>query len=166
MSQPHFTLTITAGAVAWYAAIVSTLSSTIQFANYLRDRVHIKIKVQRNMETVNDPVHEGMHLTMVTVTNGGRRPVTITNVGLMYLYNRGAIFTDNIPHIPCELTEGKYVTTLVDQVGLRFDEIRYFVAYDAVGREYRSHFAPRHRRIYWWFRRKLSRENGKDSKKG
>ena len=55
MPQPHFTLTITAGAVAWYAAIVSTMSSTIQFANYLRDRVHIKIKVQRNMETVNDP---------------------------------------------------------------------------------------------------------------
>jgi len=84
--QPHFTVTITASAVAWYAAIVSTVSSAIQYANYLRDRVHIKVKVQKNMETVNDPIHDGMLLTMVTVTNAGRRPVTVTNVGLMYLY--------------------------------------------------------------------------------
>jgi len=155
MPQPHFTVTISASAVAWYAAIVSTLSSAVQFANYLRDRVHVGITVQKNMQTVNDPIHDGMTLTIVKVTNSGRRPVTITNVGVMYLDDRGAIFTDNIPHIPSELTEGKYITTLADQKKLRFDEIRYFVAYDAVGREYRSHFAPRHRRIYWWFRRKL-----------
>lgn len=154
MPQPHFTLTITASAVAWYAAVVSTISSAIQVGNYLRDRVHVKIKIQKNMETINDPVHEGMLLTRITVTNAGRRPVTITNVGTMYLENKGCIFTDNTPRIPCELTEGKYITTLVDQEGLRFDEIRYFVAYDAVGREYRNHFAKWHRRVYWWFRRK------------
>jgi len=158
MSQPYFTLTITAGTVAWYAAIVSTVNSAIQFANYLRDRVRVKLTVQKNMETVNDPVHDGMSLTMFKVTNTGRRPVTITNVGMMYLHNKGAIFTDTVPRIPCELTEGKFITTLVDQSALRFGEIRYFVAYDAVGREYRSGFAPRHRRVYWWFRRKFSKE--------
>ena len=113
------------------------------------------------MESINDPLHDGMHLTMVTVTNTGRRPVTITNVGIMYLRNLGAIFPDNTPRIPCELTEGKYIITLVNQEGLHFDEIRYFVAYDAVGREYRGEFAPRHRRIFWWFRRKFSHDNVK-----
>jgi hypothetical protein len=98
MPQPHFTLTITATAVGWYAAIVSTLSSSVQFANYLRDRVHVGVKVQKNMQTVNDPVHEGMTLTMVKVTNSGRRPVTITNVGLMYLDDRTfPIFPANLP---------------------------------------------------------------------
>ena len=107
------------------------------------------------METMNDPAHDGMTLTIVTVTNAGRRPVTITNVGLMYLGNDGAVFGDMVPRIPCELTEGKYVTSFVNQNDLRFDEVRYFVAYDAVGRKYSSNFASRHRRVYWWFRRKL-----------
>jgi hypothetical protein len=56
-------------------------------------------------------------VTRVTVTNAGRRPVTITNVGIMYLYDMGAIFPENTPRIPCELTEGKYITTLVNASG-------------------------------------------------
>jgi hypothetical protein len=60
---------------------------------------------------VNDPVHEGMHLTMITVTNAGRRPVTVPNVGLMCVYHRGAIFTDSIPHIyPSEIDALAFLT--------------------------------------------------------
>jgi hypothetical protein len=155
---PHFTVTITASVVAWYAAIVSTLSSAIQVANHLRDRVRVRVTLKKNMETMNDPVHHGMKLTLVKTVNTGRRPVYITNVGMVYLDDRGAIFNDNTPRLPCELTEGKYVQTFFDQSKLNFDEVRYFVAYDAVGREFRTHFASRHRRVYWWFRRRLKRK--------
>lgn len=157
MQTHHFTLTITASAVAWYAAIVSTLSSGVQFAHFLRDRVRVRVKFQRNMKTIGDPLRDGMKLTMLTVTNTGRRPVTITNIGMMFLKNEGAILTDTNPRVPCELTEGKYVTALVNEKNLPFDEIRSFEAYDSSGRTFRRNFAPWHRRAVWFCRRKVGK---------
>jgi hypothetical protein len=105
------------------------------------------------METVNDPLHDGICLTMVTVTNAGRRPVTITNIGLSYLQGKGAILADMVPRVPCELTEGKFITAFVDEEGLRFEEIRQFWACDAVGHKYKYQFTPWHKRAVWAVRR-------------
>jgi hypothetical protein len=154
MQTHHFTLTITASAVAWYAAITSTVIAFVQTANYLRDRVRVKVKFQRGMETVGDPRYEGMTLTMITVSNTGRRPVTITNMGMMYLQNRGAVFPNSTPRIPCELTEGKYLTALINEKEMPFEKIRSFEAYDSAGRTFRKNFAPWRQRVFWYFRRK------------
>ena len=157
MQAHHFTLTITASAVAWYAAIVSTLTSGVQFANFLRDRVRIKINFQRGMETMGDPQRDGMTLMLITVSNTGRRPVTITTLGMMYLQSRGAVFPDTQPRLPCELTEGKYVVAYVDESGLPFEKVRCFEAYDSVGRTFRVNYASWHRRAFWYFRRKFEK---------
>ncbi len=45
MHQPFI---ISAGAVAWYAAIVSTIVRLVQVLNYLRDRAKIKIIFYQN----------------------------------------------------------------------------------------------------------------------
>ena len=63
MAQPHFTLTITASAVAWYAAILSTVGTTLQLAHYFRDRIRLKIKYRKNMEIFGDPLRSGMTFT-------------------------------------------------------------------------------------------------------
>lgn len=160
MQIHHFTLTITASAVAWYAAIMSTLTSGVQFASFLRDRARVKIKFQRNMETMGDPRRDGMTLMLITVSNAGRRPVTITSMGMMYLQNRGAVFPDTSPPLPCELTEGKYAIAYVEEKGLPFEKVRCFHASDSLGRTFRINYAPWHRRAFWYFRRKFGKASG------
>jgi hypothetical protein len=44
--------------VAAYAAIVSTLTGTMQLLNSRRDRARIRLFVQRNMQIIGDP-HPG-----------------------------------------------------------------------------------------------------------
>jgi hypothetical protein len=153
MLERHFTLTITANVVAWYAAVVATLSAAIQTANYLRDRVSVKISFQRDMKTMGDLLHDGMKLTFVRVVNTGRRPLTITNMGLTYLKGGGETFTDWIPRLPCVLTEGQQVQALVDETGLHYEDVRAFEAYDAAGRTFRIRVAPWHKRLIWFLRR-------------
>jgi hypothetical protein len=152
MSQP-FTLTVTANAVAWYAAIVSTVGGFIQLMNFLRDRATIKITIARNMKSVGDPRRDGIALTIVKVANTGRRPVTITQIGIMHLNNSGALFFDTSPQLPCELTEGKYALTNVNEEKLDYNVIRCFYAYDATGRNFKLNCASLYRRVIWVGRR-------------
>lgn len=165
MLQPHFTLTITAGVVAWYAATLSTMTTAVQIAHFLRDRVRVKVTVQQNMETFGDPAHEGMTLTIVTVTNEGRRPVTIRGIGLMQLRrDKGGVFPDTAPQMSCELTEGKFATAFVDQTQLPLlEDIAYFQAWDATGRTYRANIAAWPKQIYWRMRRRWSRRREKQA---
>jgi hypothetical protein len=152
MHQP-FTLTITASAVAWYAAIVSTVGGIIQVMNYLRDRVKIKIAIRRNMAWTGDPFRAGKTFTVVIVTNAGRRPVTITQIGEMHLDGSADVYLDIVPPVPCELTEGKYAMANVDQATIRSVDIRHFYACDATGRYHKLKYASLRRRIIWAARR-------------
>jgi hypothetical protein len=154
MPQPHFTLTISASAVAWYAAVVTTASSIIQVANFFRDRPHMKLKVLKNHKILGDPRHpDTITHTIVTATNAGRRPLTITSTGLLQLNDVGFLFLDTLPHLPAELTEGKIIYSYLDQADLDFDQIGYFYARDTTGREFRLNCAPWYRRAFWRLRR-------------
>jgi|SRR5579859_1336738 len=109
--------------VAIYAAVVSTVTGTIQFLNYRRDKEKIKVTAQRDMQIYGDPRFDGMTLTMVRVANAGRRPVTITSVGAACLFpNPHWVFVDTNPQLPLELTEGKYLTAQVNQDGLDWEK--------------------------------------------
>lgn len=162
MAQPHLTLTISASVVAWYAAIVSTVSSAIQFANFLRDRPHVKLKVQKDMKIFGDPRHpeERIH-TIVTAVNAGRRPLTIISIGLLYLDNLGIAFLDTVPKLPTELTEGKHVQAYLNQGDLNFGKISHFYVGDATRRQFRLNIAPWYRRAYWRFHRRFTRKGKK-----
>jgi hypothetical protein len=150
-------LNITASAVAWYAAIVSTFTAAVQLANYARDRVRVHVNFQRDMELVNDRAYEGMTVTFVNVVNSGRRRLTITNVGAVRLTGKSWVFTDARPPLPHVLEEGEQIQVIVDQDGLNFDEIQSFVAYDAQGRKFNKHYAPWYKRVRWYYQRKLQR---------
>jgi hypothetical protein len=147
-----FLFTVSCSMVALYAAIVATIVACVQIANFFRDRAKVKVRFQRDMEFIGDPMRQGIVFTLLEVVNAGRRPVTITNVTMTYL-GGGAIATDVMPRPPFELTEGKQAHAFLDERLLRFEEIRAFQAHDAVGRTYRAAFAPWYRRAYWFFRR-------------
>ena len=154
MMDDTLTITITAEAVAWYAAIVATVSVAVQAAIFFRDRKRVKVSFRMGYEIIGDPRYTGTY-TMVYVVNTGRRPFTLTNMGLRYLKGRAAVFTDVTPRMPCLLTEGQQATAIVDQQTLRLDEICAFEAYDATGLTFRANKASWLRRSYWAIRRKL-----------
>lgn len=91
------------------------------------------------------------------VSNTGRRPVTITGVGAYNLYPRDPfVLFDTRPVCPCELTEGKQLTAIIDQQGLDTSAIESWEAYTATGKTFRCSVIPWYRR--WWNRHKLKQK--------
>lgn len=129
------------GIVAVYGAILSTIVATRQFFN---ERVRVVVTVNRNRQVVGDPRYKNKVLTELTVTNAGHRPVTITTFGTVPLYpNTGLVAAESRPALPCELTEGRYVTSLWPQVEIDFSTIDYWAAWDSQGRVHKLQEASR-----------------------
>jgi hypothetical protein len=127
--------------IAGYGAVLSTIAIVRQWKS---DRVKVRVTVQRNMEMVGDPRYHGMTLTILTVTNVGRRPVTITTFGGIRLHpHKNFVAIDSRPQLPCEITEGKFVTSIMDQADLEFSNIDYWAAWDSHGRVHKLRQASR-----------------------
>jgi hypothetical protein len=143
VSAPNFQITISGSVVAAYAAIVSTLTGAVQLLNFRRDRARIRLSVQRNMMIIGDPRYADKKLTLLTVVNSGRRPVTISSVGARCLHPHDSfVIVDTNPSLPHELTEGKNLNARMPTSGLDFSKIDFWEAWDAVGRSYRMREAP------------------------
>lgn len=126
--------------LAVYGAVLSTIAIVRQL---MGDRVKVKLTVVRDM-AMNDPRYHGMTLTMVRVTNIGRRPVTIITVAAFGLYpHDNFVATDHRPQLPCEITERQYITTILDQAGIDFPMIDYWAACDSHDRLYKLREASR-----------------------
>ena len=150
MPVPNIHVTISGSVVAVYAAVVSTITGSVQLWHFFRDRARIKLTIQRNMAIIGGPVHR-KGLTIVRVANQGRRPVTITSVGAFNRFPSDAfIIPECNPALPHELTEGKSLMAIIPPCDLDFSKIEWWEAYDAVGRPYRLYVAP-------WYARMLSR---------
>jgi hypothetical protein len=144
--------------------MVSTITGAVQVFNYFRDRAHIIIRVQHDMVMVGDPRYEGLTLTFMNVVNAGRRPITVTSVGAYRLFPHNPfVFGDEIPKCPCELTEGKQQTVIIDQAGLDLSVMESWEAYTSTGRTFRFAVVPWYRR--WWNRRKFRQRAIAEGKK-
>lgn len=127
--------------IAVYGAVLSTVTILRQ---YLSDRVKVKVTVRKNMQMVGDPRYKGKTLTILTVTNVGKRPVTITTFGAIGLHpHHSLVAVDTQPLTPCELTEGKYVLSKLEQSDLDFSTIDYWAAWDSHGRVHKLREASR-----------------------
>jgi hypothetical protein len=141
---------ISASTVAVYAAVVSTITGSVQLWHFFRDRARIKLTVQRNMEIIGGPVHR-KGLTIVRVANQGRRPVTITTVGAHNRFpNNPFVIPECNPALPHELTEGKSLMAIIPPCDLDFSKIEWWEACDAVSHPYRLYVAS-------WYARIISR---------
>ena len=79
----NINIEISASAVAWYAAIISTISLVASIYLSFRDRAKIRIKYQRDMAVFNSPLYDKNKTYFnVTVVNKGRRSIRISNVGI------------------------------------------------------------------------------------
>jgi hypothetical protein len=145
MPWPTFHLTISGTVVALYAAVVSTLTGVVQISNYFRDRANIRVTVQHRMEIYGDPRYKDKTLTVVSVINAGRRPVTITAVGAYRVHpHNHFVLTDCSPALPHELTEGKRLSAILPSADMDFSTIDYWDASDAVGNSYKCRVASRY----------------------
>ena len=136
MLQPHFTITVTASAVAWYAAIMSTIIAAVQTANFLRDRKKVKLELLRNMVS-GRPVDAGKTFAILRVTNAGRRPVTVTHAWLERSGNEAGLLLDARPKLPFQLAEGQQMAVFLDEANANFSTIRRFIVSDSTGRKYK-----------------------------
>lgn len=125
---------IATAVIAVYGAVLSTIAIVSQL---VKDRVKVKLVVRRDMEILGDDRYVGMVVTSLDVINVGHRPVTITTIGPERLYpNKHFIAVDSRPPLPHEITEGKYITTLVDEAGIDFSTLDCWAAWDSHGRKY------------------------------
>ena len=163
MSLPNITIHVSGSAIAIYGAVLSTITAAVQIITHFRDRAHLRIRVQHNMEMIGDPRYASMTLTIMYVVNAGRRPVTITGVGAYRLSPHNPfVIPDTRPQCPCELTEGMQLTAIMGQSDLDLSLMESWEAYTSTGRTYRLNVIPWYRR--WWNRHQLKKktiENGK-----
>jgi hypothetical protein len=136
--------------VALYGAVLSTYNT---WKANRRDRADVQLHIAPHMSVANDPRRNGMTFTVVTATNTGSRPVTITHVAASTLDSTiHNVLFDTQPRLPCELTEGQYLTAFVDEAneGLRLVESWY--VRDSAGRQHFKHIVPWHRRMLSGYR--------------
>lgn len=144
MLIPEVSLKISASSVAWYGAVVATIGAVVSIYNAWRDRAQIKIDSQKNMRIMNarPPYLENKDYFSVNITNRGRRPVAIGNVGMKYFSGKTFILAASIDDQHTRiLTEEKPRTSiLTDQSTISFQNLYCVLVYDQAGREYIKYF--------------------------
>lgn len=81
----------------------------------------------------------------------------MTSFGAVRLYpNTSLVAIDAQPPLPCEITQGRYITSIWPQAGLDFSTIDYWAAWDSHGRMHRLQEARRFRHCKSVFQLKRS----------
>ncbi len=114
--MPNFSITITAETVAWYAAIVATLSVVFSFIQLHRDRVSVKVKTSEGFFLPTDTVMGNGIKIFVEAINVGRRPATLRSCALNFKNGKSLLLPNPINiSFPYELQEGKSVSVCFDK---------------------------------------------------
>ena len=159
----HLSLSFTS-LLALYGAILSTLTAVIQLSSHFRDRAKVVLTARKNMKPIGvGHRYDGMTMVIVTATNIGRRPITITGFAAGLLFRKQQKATDWYlpdvrPPLPCEITEGKEVSAFVNQERVDFDLISHWYVWDSAGRHYRLNVAPWYKRLVSAYRHKHAKQ--------
>jgi hypothetical protein len=123
--------------VAWYGALLGTLSLVLVVMNYRRDRTKLSLIARADMRRLGE---DDTPILWVSVANTGRRPVVLEN--WPYFKVRG----DKKYYVMkgCEwepktnLAEGEKATTWCKHDGFAAERINYVVVTDATGRQWKA----------------------------
>jgi hypothetical protein len=134
-------ITITADVVAWYAAIVATISVAVNAYGAWRDRAHLVVTARAGYR-VTPGAHpyspEKLYIS-VTVANRGRRPTTVSHVWLLLKGTKEmTLLDDSFLQGSRELKEGTSTNYLLDQNLIRPENVKYVYAGDQTGRKWRG----------------------------
>lgn len=135
---PTIDLHISAEAVAWYAAVVATGSAITSMYVAMRDRPSLRVSVSANMLTFGMGHDNEKKFVVVSVSNVGRRPMTLGLVGLVVNKPSGEVgeyvLTDSTSSGPRPLPEGESTTYKLEQHLLRGHTIRQAIVRDQRGK--------------------------------
>lgn len=132
--------------VAVAAAIISAVSLTVSLMNYLRDRPNARIIVFKTA-IVPGRDEDEPPITLITITNTGRRPLTVHSVAYTELWNpsRVAIFPLH-NKLAKKLEEGESTSDMFKKSDVlpngSWKNVVYVFATDTAGKQYRANIAP------------------------
>lgn len=150
-----YSVNITADAVAWYGAIVATISLIFSGITLWLDKG--KIKISHSQSWVHAPGYNPDELHFdIQVRNVGRRTVVLGNVGIK-LFDGSALllaagFDKRINKVLTEQNPRVNFLTPVSQID--FTKAHYIVIYDEKGKEYRRYLSrfPTFKKWFWRLR--------------
>lgn len=139
MMPESFTVNITASAVAWYGAVVSTLALAGNLWSLWRDRARIEVLARMGYRFAGPaPYLPNTDYILITVINHGRRPKTFNAVGLTFRTPAKSqpLLSGDCAKGPRELTEGKSDFWVIEQRALTEPDIEEVWAYDQTGKKH------------------------------
>ena len=126
--------TITTVLAVWGALLSTGLMGWTIYRD-IRDTGRLKVSCGfRHLAIPGESVEEDV--LAYTVTNIGRRPVIVTNVGGTFVKGTGYVTTD--PQIPKSLAPGEWFVCLGREHELLFQGIAAIEVFDSLGRRYRA----------------------------
>jgi hypothetical protein len=149
---------ITGLVLAAYGAILSTVNSVLQYLGHKRENADVAIVVRPNMTTLGDyhGPYAGMVMTIITVANRGKRPLTIVGIAASQLDSRTHIvFGDIHPPLARLLAESESVTAYADEADGSLKWLHSIYTWDSANRKFSKHMAPLYRRIWSHIRRRF-----------
>ena len=158
---------ISDNAVAWYAAIVATISVIIGYLNYLREKERVSVRYKRKMSVTPSAESIGYdsnkEYTVIEVVNLSKISVTIKTVGAMNLGGlNGYLASNSVRDGQVTIDGGKNYIVTVEENIINWDQLDYFVAFSVTGNEYRVYVAPWKTRFIWGLKKLMQRFRGKD----
>ncbi|UZE93095.1 MAG: hypothetical protein IB617_02960 [Candidatus Nealsonbacteria bacterium] len=148
MNPAVIKIEISADIIAWYGAVVATISlisSIILGAiTLLRDRASIKVKISHGFLIYGNQVDKNLYIFLEAV-NKGRRPVTLKSAGFNLKNGHNIVFAKP-KELPIELTEGKSCQEWFSKKKIKQDcqkmktTIKYAWFKDATGRVYKKKY--------------------------
>jgi len=164
---------IGASAVAWYGAVTATVALGIEVVKLWLERRRVKLEILPKMHCIGEifpDYPKDAHFVKFRVFNKGKRPVTITTLGVslkkgndLYirpLYSPGF----QIGSLPKEILDGQGhdFFTSFDELSENsdgFGKIDHFYVFDATGRKYKKRMD---RKLLKKFRIKNVKESEKE----
>ena len=139
--MPDITITISASAVAWYAAIVATLALAVNGWIAWRDRARIVVTAKPGYRFPQSLIYDpNKDYIFLIVYNSGRRPKTIEKVGLRRRSGKSKhlVAAESLLKGSQELTEGRSFTWVMEQGEIDLDTIKDAFALDQTGKYHRG----------------------------
>ena len=141
-----FSLTITADTVAWYGAILATLSAAKVLYDIWGDKGRLDISFQRDMFIAGS---DGESQVLIRVVNKSKRPTQITHVGMRFYkdWDKALLFAGEPTR---SLSEQSPAAMYVQpQKGLDLKDLWFVYVIDVRGKEHHLYWR-RLGFLKWW----------------
>jgi len=138
MNLLGITIKVTADGVAWYAAIVATMSAFVAGYAVWRDRVKLVVCVAKDMIGASlDMKEQSGPFVQVTVANRGRRVIRLGSIALKERRTDHVHLIFNSATRPAvDVLDGSSHSEILEQAGLDLSNLRLVLVIDGTGREW------------------------------